>query len=136
MSDISIDNKFLKAIEKELNKLTGGKFHFTAEVDEEGIVIYADEDYYSFNDEGVSGTERKYNTRFSYTDKMPPASSFSKYSSDRSTQFAIAKSIQKKGIKPKHYSEKIEDSKKLQELVEAAYENVVDELIYEQLKDL
>jgi len=74
------------------------------------------EEYGVFQDKGVSGTEKKYNTPFKYTNKKPPASAFSKwvirkglkgtrdkkgrFVSRKGLQFAIANSIYKKGIKP------------------------------------
>jgi len=74
------------------------------------------EEYGVFQDKGVSGTEKKYNTPFKYTNKKPPASAFSKwvirkglkgtrdkkgrFISRKGLQFAIANSIYKKGIKP------------------------------------
>jgi len=71
-------------------------------------------DYGKFQDKGVSGTENKYNTPYKYTNKMPPPSKLDKwivrkgiaprnkgkFQSRKSLQFAIAKSIYKKGIKP------------------------------------
>ena len=36
-------------------------------------------DYGMFQDRGVSGTEKKYNTPFKYTNKMPPAKAFDKW---------------------------------------------------------
>ncbi len=74
--------------------------------------------YGAFVDQGVSGTEKKYNTPYSYTNKMPPPSAFSgwmvkkgiaprtaggQFKSRKSMQFAIAKSIFKKGIEPNHF---------------------------------
>ena len=75
-------------------------------------------DYGAYIDQGVSGTERKYDTDFSYTNKMPPPSAFDgwivrkgiaprssggQFQSRKSLQFAIAKSIFKKGIYPTHF---------------------------------
>ena len=72
-------------------------------------------DYGEFVDKGVSGVEKKYNTPFKYTSKMPPAKKLDKWivrrglaprdksgklMSRKSLQFAIAKSIYKKGFKP------------------------------------
>jgi len=71
-------------------------------------------DYGKFQDKGVSGTENKYNTPYKYTNKMPPPSKLDKwivrkgiaprnkgkFQSRKSLQFAIARSIYKKGIKP------------------------------------
>ena len=80
------------------------------------------EDYWEFQDKGVSGIETKYNTPFSYKEKqagtlkgMPPPSAFDKWNiirgrSGRSTlgtflprkslNFATAVSVFKYGIKP------------------------------------
>jgi hypothetical protein len=81
------------------------------------------EDYATFVDKGVSGTETKYDTPYSYTDKMPPPSSLDKWTVrkgiaprddkgrftrrkietigfKKSIQFLIARSIFKNGIKP------------------------------------
>jgi hypothetical protein len=64
---------------------------------------------------GVSGIKKKYNTPYSYTTKMPPPSKLDKWTvkkgiaprddkgrfiSRKSLQFAIARSIFYKGIKP------------------------------------
>ena len=75
------------------------------------------EEYGVFQDKGVSGTEKKYNTPFKYTNKKPPASAFSKwvirkglkgtrdkkgrFVSRKGLQFAIANTVFRKGIKPK-----------------------------------
>ena len=74
------------------------------------------EDYGVFQDKGVSGTEKKYNTPFKYTNKKPPASAFSqwvirkglkgtrdekgRFVSRKGLQFAIANTVFRKGIKP------------------------------------
>jgi len=75
------------------------------------------DDYGRFQDKGVSGTKKKYNTPYSYTTKMPPPSAFSqwvvrkglegtrdkktgKFLSRKSLQYAVAKNIFKYGIKP------------------------------------
>ena len=39
-------------------------------------VIFSMEDYGKFQDLGVSGVKKKYNTPYSYKDKMPPAKAF------------------------------------------------------------
>ena len=74
------------------------------------------EDYGLFQDKGVSGKEKKYNTPYAYKNKKPPASAFSqwvvrkglkgvrdkkgRFIKRKGLQFAIANSIYKKGIKP------------------------------------
>jgi len=74
-------------------------------------------EYGVYQDKGVSGTERKYNTKFSYRQKMPPIKPIADWAKFRNIrlrndkgQFAkgnyntigylIARSIKKKGIKP------------------------------------
>ena len=71
--------------------------------------------YGNFQDKGVSGKERKFDTPYSYKSKMPPPSAFDKwivrkgiaprsatgkFTNRKGLKFAIAKSIFKKGIKP------------------------------------
>ena len=69
------------------------------------------QDYGMFVDKGVSGTKTKYNTMFSYSNKLPSISSLEKWAQGKglplkdnmtykSLAFAIAKSIQRKGIRP------------------------------------
>lgn len=73
------------------------------------------EDYMEYQDKGVSGKKKKYNTPYSYKDKRPPASAFDKWTirrglaprneqgqflSRRSLNFAIAQSVFMYGIKP------------------------------------
>ena len=75
----------------------------------------SDNDYWEFQDSGVSGTEQKYNTPFSYKTKKPPAKVFEmwakqkgirprgkngKFTTFQSFGFAVANSVFKKGIKP------------------------------------
>ena len=73
------------------------------------------EDYGTFVDKGVSGISKKYNTPYSYKDKMPPPNKLDKWIVkkgiaprdekgrfiDRKTlQFLIARSIYRNGLKP------------------------------------
>ena len=73
------------------------------------------EDYGVYQDKGVSGTKKKYNTPFSYTTKMPPRQTLEdwvskrrfqfrdkqgKFMSYKTMSFLIQKSIFEKGIKP------------------------------------
>jgi hypothetical protein len=73
------------------------------------------EDYGEYQDKGVSGVKRKFNTPFSYTTKRPPAKVFDKwlvrkgiaprnekgeFQSRKGLQFAMANHIFNYGIKP------------------------------------
>ena len=75
------------------------------------------EDYGNFQDKGVSGNEIKYNTPYSFKDKMPPVKPLAEWAKKRRIRlrddkgrftkgnyntigFLIARSIKRKGIKP------------------------------------
>tara|TARA_R110000796_G_scaffold203749_1_gene320008 strand:+ start:519 stop:1028 length:510 start_codon:yes stop_codon:yes gene_type:complete len=92
-------------------------------------------DYGKFQDRGVSGKNKKYNTPYSYTNKMPPPQAFDKwvvrkgiaprskggkFTSREGLKFAIAKSIYKNGIRPSMFFTKP---------FEAAFKRLPDELI-------
>lgn len=72
-------------------------------------------DYGHYQDKGVSGKLKKYNTPYSYKSKMPPVKAFDKWTikkgiaprnakgefqSRKSLQYAIARSVFLNGIKP------------------------------------
>ena len=91
--------------------------------------------YGKFQDKGVSGTERKYNTPFSYKSKRPPLKPITdwvknrrfqfkqkdgKFMSYQSTAFLVCNSIFKKGIKPSLFFTKP---------FEKAFERLPDELV-------
>lgn len=75
------------------------------------------EDYGIFQDKGVSGTEKKYNTPYSYKSKMPPIKPLAKWAQSKNIRlrdekgkfkkgnyntigYLISRSIYRKGIKP------------------------------------
>jgi hypothetical protein len=72
------------------------------------------EEYGFYQDKGVSGIKKKYNTDYKYTNKMPPAKAFDKwvvkkglaprnqgkFANRKSLSFAIARSVYFNGIKP------------------------------------
>lgn len=134
---------FIERVQRNIedaNMVNTGKIEDISLQAENGVVnIYA-QPYLIYQDRGVSGTEQKYDTPHSYSDKMPPVdalkdyvkskniqsrdehrykgtpakskeSSFKSVSDDdeiESTAYAIAKTIQKKGLKPKKvYSKEI-----------------------------
>jgi hypothetical protein len=93
------------------------------------------EDYGIFQDKGVSGTEKKYNTPFSYKSKMPPAKPITdwvtrkrfqfrkpdgKFMSYKQTSYLVRNAIFKNGIKPSLFFTKP---------FEAAFEKLPNELI-------
>lgn len=77
-------------------------------------IEFSMEDYGVFQDAGVSGTKKKYNTPYSYKSKMPPVKAFDKwlvrkgiaprkngkFASRKSLAFLIARSVFRNGIKP------------------------------------
>jgi hypothetical protein len=93
------------------------------------------EDYGTFQDQGVSGTKKKYNTPFSYKSKRPPLKPITdwvtkrrfqfrkengKFMSYKSTAYLIAGGILKNGIKPSLFFTKP---------FEKAFERLPDELV-------
>lgn len=91
--------------------------------------------YGTFQDKGVSGKQKKYNTPFSYKSKMPPSQPFEKWAkqkgivprskdgrfiSYKSLGFLISRSIFRKGIKPSLFFTKP---------FEAAFNNLPEETI-------
>ena len=105
------------------------------------------EDYGIFQDKGVSGVKKKYNTPYSYTNKMPPPSKIDKwivrkglkgvrgkdgkFISRKSLQFMIARSIYNKGIKPSLFFTKPFEKafKNLDKDIIEAYKLDVEELL-------
>lgn len=93
------------------------------------------EDYGVFQDKGVSGTEKRYNTPFSYKSKRPPIKPITEWVKNRRFQFRkengkfmsyqqtgylVRNAIYKKGIKPSLFFTKP---------FEAAFQKLPDELI-------
>jgi len=98
-------------------------------------IQFSMEDYGAFQDAGVSGTKKKYNTPYSYKSKMPPSKAFDKwitrkglaprdksgkFTKRKSLAFLIARSIYRNGIKPSLFFTKP---------FEAAYKNLPEELV-------
>ena len=91
---------------------------YNIENTETGIKVSFDmNDYGAYLDQGVSGTKKKYNTPFSYTNKKPPMQSLLEWikvrrirfrddkgkftkGSYKNIAFVIQRSIYEKGIKP------------------------------------
>lgn len=79
------------------------------------IIQFIMDEYGAYQDQGVSGTKKKYNTPFKYTNKRPPAKAFDKwtvrkgiaprgeggkFAKRKGLNFVIAKSIFEQGIRP------------------------------------
>jgi hypothetical protein len=140
-------NKFAKyVIQQSRSNLSKGKKNVSKElynslgyeISQKGSTIslgFDMVDYGKFQDRGVSGTEKKYNTPYKYTNKMPPAKAFDKWTirkgiaprgkggkfeKRKGLNFAIAKSIYKKGIRPSMFFTKP---------FAAAFKRLPDELV-------
>jgi hypothetical protein len=129
-----------KANLQKMGKDTSGKLSSSIKGDVKEMpnsigVYFEMEPYGNFQDKGVSGTQRKFDTPYSYKSKMPPPSAFDKwivkkgiaprstsgkFQSRKGLQFAIAKSVFRNGIKPSLFFTKP---------FEAAYKTLPDTLI-------
>ena len=104
------------------------------------------EEYGNYQDKGVSGKNKKYNTPYKYTNKMPPGKALDKWTirrgiaprdkegkflSRKSLTFLIARSIFKNGIKPTLFFTKPfeKEFKKLPDTVLTAYGLDVEEFL-------
>lgn len=121
--------RYADNIIKRMREITNNKFEFTYEITSEGISFKSD-DYFKFQSQGVKGDESG-NSKdgYSYKGKMPPPSAFSKYTNDKSKQFAIAKSVQKKGIEAKDYMKKFDEDAVIKDNLELMYLEYVDEIM-------
>jgi len=106
----------LKSQNKDASGRLANSLSYTLSYTNTGFTLaFLMEQYGEYQDKGVSGTKRKYNTPFKYTDKMPPPKAFDKWGIRRgiaprtktgqfekrkSLDFALARSIFYKGIKP------------------------------------
>ena len=84
--------------------------------DSSGFILqFLMEEYGAYQDQGVSGTKKKYKTPFKYTTKRPPSSAFDnwtvrkgiapreeggRFTKRKGLNFIIAKSIFEQGIRP------------------------------------
>ena len=100
-----------KNVSKKLYNSLGYKINAT----QDSIsVIFEMEDYGKFQDQGVSGIKKKYDTPFSFKSKMPPSKAFSqfvvrknikgsrdekgRFVSRKSLQYLISRSVYMRGI--------------------------------------
>ena len=119
------------------------------------LVEFEMDEYGMYQDKGVSGTQKKYNTPFSYKSKMPPIKPLADWAKSRNIRlrdeqgkftkgnyntigYLIARSIYRKGIKPSLFFTKPFEQgfKKLpDELVEKFGLDVEDFLAYTLKQD-
>jgi hypothetical protein len=121
----NVDKKLYNSLDKEI-EVGANSFR----------MAFLMEDYGAYQDKGVSGTQKKYDTPFSYKSKRPPLKPIQdwvtkrrfqfrnkengKFMSYKSTAFLITKGIFKNGIKPSLFFTKP---------FEKAFERLPDELI-------
>lgn len=103
-------------------------------------------EYWQYQDSGVSGTQKKYNTPFKYTTKKPPAQIFEKwakqkgikprdkqgrFSTFKSFGFAVSNKIFKEGIAPtKFFTKPFENEfNKLPDEIVEAYALDLDDIL-------
>ena len=121
---------------KNVNKSLYNSINGVSKVNKNSISLYFEMlDYGVFQDKGVSGKVKKYNTDFSYKSKMPPSKVFDKwivrkgiaprnekgqFMSRKSLSYLIARKIFREGIKPSLFFTKP---------FEKAYDRLPDEII-------
>lgn len=85
-------------------------------------VAFVSQDYLDFVDKGVSGTEKRYNTKYKYTNKKPPVDAMVRYAKTKPIKpksrttgrfityqqfgFALSNYLYKQGIKPSYFFSK------------------------------
>ena len=105
--------------------LSDDDYTWTIKFSKSSGFTFQSEEYFDYQDKGVKGTEVNQNTSatpYKYGTKMPPPSSFTRYTKDRGAQFAIAKSIQRKGIKGKNYIRKFNEDPVMSKLITEFYQ--------------
>lgn len=121
----NVDKKLYNSLDKQI-EVSANSFRLS----------FLMENYGEFQDKGVSGTKKKYNTPFSYKSKRPPLKPIEdwvtkrrfqfknkesgKFMSFKSTAYLIAGGILKNGIKPSLFFTKP---------FEKAFERMPDELV-------
>ena len=121
----NVDKKLYNSLDKQI-QVSANSFRLS----------FLMENYGEFQDKGVSGTKKKYNTPFSYKSKRPPLKPIEnwvtrrrfqfrnretgKFMSFKSTAYLVAGGILKNGIKPSLFFTKP---------FEKAFERLPDELV-------
>ena len=70
----------LSKSKKNVSKELYNSLDYNLLQDDTGFILqFIMEEYGAYQDQGVSGTKKKYNTPFKYTNKRPPAKAFDKW---------------------------------------------------------
>ena len=120
--------------------------------EEKGRLYFEMEDYGMFQDKGVSGTKKKYNTPFSYTNKKPPLEPLMQWAKKKNIRlrdkqgkfkkgnyktigFLIQRSIFEKGLKPSlFFTKPFEQAfKKLPDELTEAFANDIEDKLKEEI---
>lgn len=126
----------LSRLRKNSSKKLYNSIKGVVKVSENSMTVdFSMEEYGLYQDKGVSGTKKKYNTPYNYTTKMPPPSKLDNWivrkgiaprndkgqlTTRKSLQFLIARKIFTQGIKPSLFFTKP---------FEAAYKRMPDQLL-------
>lgn len=109
-----------------LNNLSDDKYDLEVVRRGSTLKVFGD-DYFKFQDQGVKGTKSgSSDAGYAYGDKMPPPNSFSKYTADRSKQFAIARSVQQKGIAAEGYTKEFENDVVIDDIMEDLFKVLIE----------
>jgi len=120
--------------------------------EKKGRLYFEMEDYSMFQDKGVSGTKKKYNTPFSYTNKKPPLKPLMEWAKKKNLRlrdeqgrfkkgnyktigFLLQRSIFEKGLKPSlFFTKPFEQAfKKLPDGLAQAFAQDIDNILQEQI---
>jgi hypothetical protein len=141
----------LSKMRKNSSKNLYNSLKGTVNIKQDEYQVNFEMNYYgAFQDEGVSGKKKKYNTPFSYKSKMPPASKLDKwivrkgiaprdkkgkFIDRKSLQFLIARGIYKNGIKPSLFFTKPYNDglKRLPVEIQNAYGEDVEKYVVEMI---
>ena len=132
---------------KNVNKKLYNSIDYNLKENSDGFELYFQmEDYGVYQDRGVSGTKKKYDTPFRYTNKMPPSKAFDKwgiskgiaprtktgqFEKRKSLDFALARSIYYKGIRPSMFF-----TKPFEKAFKKLPQNIAEALIEDLTKNI
>lgn len=98
-----IGEEYVESIKKKINNDTG-KLARSVEyqLDADGSLLINANEYYKFQDKGVSGVKVRRNTPYSYSNKKPPIDEISGWSRRKGiNEWVLQKSLYEKGFEGK-----------------------------------